>query len=171
MQRYLLSRIIQSILTLLAVSFIIFSMSRLSGDPLNLLLDISATQEDKALLAKKLGLDKSLLEQYGIFLANALRGDFGTSIVTKAPVIDLLFERALNTFELGAVAFGVSLLIALPVGVYSAVRRGTFLETLFRVIAISGQSMPVSWLGLMLIFLFGVILKILPTGGKGGVSA
>jgi len=171
MQRFLLSRILQSILTLLAVSFIIFSMSRWSGDPLNLLLDISATQEDKALLAKKLGLDKSLLAQYGIFLGNALRGDFGTSIVTKAPVIDLLFERALNTFELGAVAFGVSLLIALPVGVYSAVKRGTFLDTLFRVIAISGQSIPVFWLGLMLIFLFGVILKILPTGGKGGVSS
>ncbi len=171
MQRYILSRIIQSILTLLAVSFVIFSMSRLSGDPLNLLLDVSATQEDKTLLAKKLGLDKSFIEQYGIFLGNAIRGDLGTSIVTKAPVIDLLFDRAINTFELGAVAFGMSLLIALPVGVYSAVKRGTFLDTLFRVIAISGQSIPVFWLGLMLIFLFGVILKILPTGGKGGISS
>ena len=169
MQRYILSRIIQSIFTLLAVSFIIFSMSRLSGDPLNLLLDISATEEDKTLLAKKLGLDKSFIEQYGIFLGNAIRGDFGTSIVTKASVVDLLFDRAINTFELGAVAFGMSLLIALPVGVYSAVKRGTFLDILFRVISISGQSIPVFWLGLMLIFLFGVILKILPTGGKGGV--
>lgn len=169
MQRYILNRIIQSVFTLLAVSFIIFSMSRLSGDPLNLLLDISATQEDKTILAKKLGLDKSFMEQYGIFLGNAIRGDLGTSIVTKAPVINLLFDRAINTFELGAVAFGMSLLIALPVGVYSAVKRGTFLDILFRVISISGQSIPVFWLGLMLIFLFGVILKILPTGGKGGV--
>ena len=169
MQRYILSRIIQSIFTLVAVSFVIFSMSRLSGDPLNLLLDVNATQEDKTLLAKKLGLDKSFFEQYGIFLGNAISGDLGTSIVTKAPVIDLLFDRAINTFELGAVAFGMSLLIALPVGVYSAVKRGTFLDILFRVISISGQSIPVFWLGLMLIFLFGVILKILPTGGKGGV--
>ncbi len=169
MQRYILSRIIQSIFTLVAVSFVIFSLSRLSGDPLNLLLDISATQEDKTLLAKKLGLDKSFIEQYGIFLGNAIRGDLGTSIVAKVPVVDLLLDRAVNTFELGAAAFGMSLLIALPVGVYSAVKRGTSLDVFFRVISISGQSIPIFWLGLMLIFLFGVILKILPTGGKGGV--
>jgi len=169
MQRYILVRVFQSIFSLLAVSFIIFSLSRLSGDPLDLLLDISATQADKALLAKKLGLDKPLTEQYLLFLGQVIQGDLGNSIVSKAPVIDLLVERAFNTFQLGAVAIGISILIALPVGVYSAVKRGSFFDNLFRIIAVSGQSMPVFWLGLMLIFFFGVILKILPTGGKSGI--
>ncbi len=169
MQRYVLGRIIQSIVCLIGVSFIIFYLSRLSGDPLDLLLDISATEADKLLLAKRLGLDRPFLEQYWIFLVQIAQGDFGTSIVAKVPVTDLLWERTVNTFQLGAVAIGVSILIALPVGVYSAVNRGSFLDHLFRIIAVAGQSIPVFWLGLMLIFLFGVILKILPTGGKSGV--
>jgi ABC-type dipeptide/oligopeptide/nickel transport system permease component len=123
--------------------------------------------EDKERLRRHLGLEKSIAEQYWKFLSHAVRGDLGKSISTREPVIDVLFERGVATFQLGIVAFGISILIAVPAGVYSAVKRGTFPDMMFRVIAISGQSIPVFWLGLMLILLFGVILRILPTGGAG----
>jgi len=168
MQRYILSRVIQAIISILAVTIIIFLLSRLAGDPLDLLLDITATYEDRARLSEQLGLDKPLVQQYGVFMYNLIQGDLGKSVVNKQPVIDLLVQRAIATFQLGAVAIGICLAIAVPIGVFSAVRRGTFLDRLFRVIAVSGQSIPVFWLGLMLMLLFGVILGILPTSGSGG---
>lgn len=169
MGKYILGRIIQAIICLLAVSFIIFYLSRLTGDPLDLLLDISATMEDRLLLASKLGLDQPFIVQYWKFLSNAVMGDFGNSIVTQSPVIDLLVQRAKNTFELGFFAIGISICIALPVGVYAARKRDSFLDIVFRVIAVVGQSIPIFWLGLVLILFFGVIIKIFPTGGKSGI--
>ena len=165
MQRYILGRVIQSIISMLAVTIIIFLLSRLAGDPIDLLLDITATYEDRARVTKELGLDKPLVQQYGIFMYNLIQGDLGKSVVNKQPVIDLLVTRAVATFQLGAAAIMICLAIAVPIGVFSAVRRGTFLDRLFRVIAVSGQSIPVFWLGLMLMLLFGVILGILPTSG------
>ena len=168
MQRYIASRVIQAIFSILVVALVIFLLSRLSGDPLDLLLETGSTMEDKLNLKRHLGLDKSLAEQFWVFISHAVRGDLGISIVTREPVIKVLFERGIATFQLGLVAFSVSLLISVPAGIYSAVKRGTFFDLVFRVIAISGQSIPVFWLGLMLILLFGVVLHILPTSGAGG---
>lgn len=168
MQRYILGRVIQAIISLLVVTIIIFLLSRLAGDPLVLLLDENATFEDRARLSAALGLDKPLVAQYGIYMSNLIRGDMGESIVNKEPVVGLLVKRATATLQLAVAAMVICLAIAVPVGVFSAVRRGTFLDRLFRIIAILGQSLPAFWLGLMLMFLFGVILGILPTCGSGG---
>jgi len=168
MQRYIAGRVVQAIFCIMAVSVVIFLLSRLSGDPVDLLLETGSTMEDKLRLRHDLGLDKSLFEQYWIFFYQALTGNLGISIVTREPVTKILFERGLATFQLGIVAFGVSLVISVLAGVYSAVKRGTFFDLVFRVIAISGQSIPVFWLGLMLMLLFGVVLGILPTSGAGG---
>ena len=128
MSRYIIHRVIQAILCVIAVSVIIFLIGRLLGDPTDLLLDIYASDEDKVLLRNRLGLDKPLLEQYGIFIWNALRGSLGESILTKEPVTKLLAERLVATLQLGIGTILIGVAIALPVGIYSAVKRGSFFD-------------------------------------------
>jgi peptide/nickel transport system permease protein len=169
MKHYIAGRFIEAVISLIAMSFIIFILSRMAGDPLNLLLDAAATNEDRALMAAQLGLDRPILEQYGMFIVSAMQGNLGNSIANHQPVIDLITSRALNTIQLAIAAFAASVSIGVPVGVYSAYYRGTVSDYLFRTLAILGQSVPVFWLGLMLMLLFGNVLKIMPTSGKSGL--
>jgi peptide/nickel transport system permease protein len=159
---YLVGRVLQAILSMLVVISIVFVLARLSGNPVHLLLDVNATQQEVDILTRHLGLDKPLLVQYAIYVKNIAFGDFGTSILTRRPVTEHLWERLPATIELGVVAMFLSIAIGVPIGVYSAVRRGGALDGVARVFAVLGQSMPPFWLGLMLILLFGVILGILP---------
>ena len=117
-----------------------------------------------------LGLDKSLPVQYGLYVRNIVLGDFGRSVLTRRPVTEHIWERLPATVELGLVAMLLSVLIGVPLGVYSAVHRGGILDGAARVFAVLGQSMPTFWLGLMLILLFGVVLRFLPAGGRGGIE-
>ncbi len=165
---YLMGRVLQAILSMLVVISIVFVLARLSGNPVHLLLDVNATQRDLDILTRHLGLDKPLPWQYAIYVKNLALGDFGTSILTRRPVTEHIWERLPATIELGVVAMFLSIAIGVPIGVYSAVRRGGILDGAARVFAVLGQSMPAFWLGLMLILLFGVILGILPAGGYGG---
>jgi peptide/nickel transport system permease protein len=154
----------------LAVSVIVFLLGRLSGDPLDLLLPIDATEEDRAILSEHLGLDKPLPVQWGIFIENALQGDFGRSVRTGRPTMDMVAERFPATLQLSLAAILISLVISLPIGVYSAVRRGGFLDFVARMMAVLGQSVPSFWLGIMLIYLFAVTLGWLPSAGRDGLS-
>jgi peptide/nickel transport system permease protein len=165
---YLVGRVLQAILSMLVVITIVFVLARLSGNPVHLLLDVNATQQDVDILTRHLGLDKPLLVQYAIYVKNIALGDFGTSILTRRPVTEHLWERLPATVELGVVAMVLSIALGVPIGVYSAVRRGGVLDGAARVFAVLGQSMPPFWLGLMLILLFGVLLGVLPAGGYGG---
>jgi peptide/nickel transport system permease protein len=165
---YLMGRVLQAILSMLVVISIVFVLARLSGNPVHLLLDVNATPRDLDILTRHLGLDKPLPWQYAIYVKNLALGDFGTSILTRRPVTDHIWERLPATIELGVVAMVLSLAIGVPIGVYSAVRRGGILDGAARVFAVLGQSMPAFWLGLMLILLFGVMLGVLPAGGYGG---
>jgi peptide/nickel transport system permease protein len=133
-----------------------------------LLLDVNATERDQQILMHHLGLDKPLPVQYGIYVANIFVGDFGNSVLTRRPVVEHIWERLPATVELGLVGMVLSVLIGVPLGMYSAVRRGGALDTGARVFAVLGQSMPAFWLGLMLILFFGVVLGVLPAGGRGG---
>ena len=168
MARYLAGRVLQTLLSMLVVVSIVFVLTRLSGNPIYLLLDVNATQRDQEILTHHLGLDKPLAVQYGIYVLNVARGDFGTSIITRRPVTEHIWERLPATVELGFVAMLLSVLIGIPLGMYSAVRRGGVMDSGARIFAVLGQSMPTFWLGLMLILFFGVVLGVLPAGGRGG---
>ena len=153
-------------MTLLAVSLIIFIMSRASGDPRHIYLDDYSTQEDWDRMGEVLGLDKPYYQQYGMFLKGAIRGDFGESVREGRPVTEVVLERAPATLLLGSVAFSFSLIIGVPLGILSAVRRGTLMDVFGKTVALVGQSAPPFWLGIMLMFFFAVKLGIVPPYGK-----
>ena len=167
---YLAGRVAQTLLSMLVVISIVFVLTRMSGNPVNLLLDVNATQRDHEILMRHLGLDQPLAVQYGIYVKNILHGDFGNSVLTRRPVTEHIWERLPATVELGVVAMLLSVLIGVPLGMYSAVRRGGMLDFGARVFSVLGQSMPTFWLGLMLILFFAVLLGVLPAGGRGGLA-
>jgi peptide/nickel transport system permease protein len=166
MQRFLLRRLALAIVTLLVVSVIIFAMSRAAGDPRHVYLDDYSTQEDWDRLTVALGLEKPYYQQYLIFFRDSLRGDFGQSIKEQRPVLDVIVERIPATFQLGVAAFAFSVLVGLPLGVLSAIKRGSFLDITGKLVALVGQSSPVFWLGIMLMFIFAVKLDWLPPYGR-----
>jgi len=166
MQKYLVRRFILGLVTLLAVSLIIFIMSRVSGDPRHIYLDDYSTEEDWIRMGEVLGLDKPYYQQYGMFIKGAVQGDFGESVREGRPVTEVVFERAPATFQLGAFAFALSLLVGVPLGILSAVKRGTFADAFGKFVALVGQSAPPFWLGIMIMFLFAVKLGWVPPYGK-----
>ena len=166
MQRYLVKRILMALVTLFAVSLIIFILSRAAGDPRHIYLDDYSTQEDWDRLTLTLGLDKPYYQQYGIFIKSALRGDFGESIKEGRPSMEIILERIPATLQLGLAAFIFSVLLGVPLGILSAVKRGSALDIIGKVVALIGQSAPVFWLGLMLMFFFAVKLEWLPPFGR-----
>ena len=166
MQRFLVRRLIITIFTLFAVSIIIFIMVRISGDPRTMMLGDFATQEQYERIGQELGLDKSYIEQYWLFLKDLGRGDFGDSVKERKSARDVIGKRILATLELGGAAFVFSVLIGVPLGVLSAVRRGSIFDQIGKLVALVGQSAPTFWLGIMLIFFFAVRLDWVPPSGK-----
>ena len=169
MQRYILRRFGQALIALAVLSVLIFSMVRLTGDPTLLMLPEDATAADIAQLRRALGLDRPVTVQYWLFVRNALQGDFGRSIRGQIPVINLIQERLPYSMRLGGASLLVTLGIALPLGVLAAVHKGSFLDTVAQVVAVLGQSMPMFWVGIVLIQLFAVQLRLLPSGGTGSL--
>jgi peptide/nickel transport system permease protein len=166
-QRYILGRIAQSIVSVFVVSVVVFALVRLSGDPIQIMMPAEATQKDIDLMRTALGLDRPWPVQYWRFVSNALHGDFGRSVRFRRPAMDLIAERYAATLELGGLAVLIVIVVALPVGVYSAVRRGSGLDYAARAFAALGQAVPPFWLGLVLVLIFGVLLHLLPTSGRG----
>ena len=164
---YFLNRLLQGLVVILIVSAVVFLLSRLTGDPLTLSLPMNAKEEDFARARQELGLDRPLYVQYGIFLKDAVQGDFGRSIRTGEPVGRLISQRLPNSLSLAAAAIGFALLIAIPLGVIAAVKRGSIIDGFARVLALLGQVVPSFWLGIVLMLIFSVKLKLLPTSGTG----
>lgn len=169
MQRYIVRRFAQSVVALLVLSVLIFGLVRLTGDPTLLLLPEDATAADIAHLRQALGLDRPLPVQYWVFVSNAVRGDFGRSIKGQIPVLGIIQERLPHSLRLGAASLLVTLIIALPLGVLAAIHKGSLLDTVAQVVAVLGQSMPMFWVGIVLIQLFAVRLRLLPSGGTGSL--
>ena len=170
MVQYLVGRMLQALLSMLVVISIVFVLTRLSGNPVHLLLDVNATQRDLDILTRHLGLDKPLPVQYGLYVKNIALGDLGKSVLTRRPVTEHIWERLPATVELGFVAMFLSILIGVPIGVYSAVRRGGMLDSGARCLRSwgnrcrrSGSVWCSSW---SLAWCWGV----LPAGGRGGVQ-
>ena len=167
MQRFIIGRVIQSIVSMFVVSIVVFALVRLSGDPIQIMMPAEASKADIELVRAHLGLDRPWTVHYWRFLTQAQQGDFGRSVRFRRPALDLVAERYGATLELGGLAVLIVIAIALPVGVYSAVRRGSALDYAARAFAALGQAVPPFWLGLVLVLIFGVMLHLLPTSGRG----
>ena len=171
MQRYIARRALQSLLAIWVMSLVVFTLARFTGNPLDVMLPMEATAEDYERVAKYWGLDEPIYTQYAIFITRALQGDFGQS--WKWPgrtAMGLVAERLPATLQLAGFALLVSVVIALPVGVLSAVKKGTGWDTAAKIIALLGQSLPGFWLGIVLMWIFAVHLGWFPTSGKGGLQ-
>jgi ABC-type dipeptide/oligopeptide/nickel transport system permease component len=156
---------------LLGVATLVFSLIHfIPGDPALAMLGETASPEDVAELRTRLGLDRPLLEQYGIFLSGVLHGDLGTSLRTSQPVTEAIFERLPATFELAAAAMIVAMLVSIPLGIAAAVWRGTSIDHGAMTLALMGISIPNFWLGPLLAIIFAVELGWLPVSGRGTVA-
>lgn len=167
MGSYILKRLAEAVVVCFGISIITFLLLHVAGDPVALLLSIESKVEDAVLLRKTLGLDQPLYVQYWIFLEGLLRLDFGQSLFIREPALQLVLERFPATIQLTLAGMVVAILISIPLGVIAAVRRYSLLDNLCTVFAVSGQAMPIFWLGLMLIIFFAVQLRWLPASGRG----
>lgn len=168
MSSYFARRLLQALLVLAGVSFATFIVSHLTGDPIALLAPENASREAKEELRRYLGLDRPVLEQYASFVWRAFQGDLGYSFVQKMKVGTLVAERMPATLKLAAVAFLLSLAMAIPMGIYIALHRNTVADFIVTAVAMVGQAAPGFWLGLMLVIVFAVELRLLPVSGYGG---
>ena len=152
------------------VSVFVFALAHKSGDPRDVLLTTYTSPEQYEAWGERWGLDKPLVVQYGIWLGNALRGEFGESLRELRPVREVILERVPATLQLAAGAMIFSLVVGVPLGILSAVKRGTGWDYAGRTFALFGQALPPFWLGIMLILLFAVQISWLPTSGRGGIN-
>ena len=169
MQRFIIIRCFYALLVLFIVSIIVFVLARISGNPVDVFLPADAGPAQEKALERTLGLDQPYPIQYLKFVGNALRGDFGQSINwADQTALGLVVQRFPATLQLAAIAMGISILIAVPVGVLSAVKKDSIFDYIGKVIALAGQSLPPFWLGIVLIFIFAVQFDLFPTSGRGG---
>ncbi len=167
MARYITNRALQGLVAIFGALLIVFVAQRLSGDPVALMLPMDASEADFAAMREALGLDKPLLVQFAIFLGNALTGDFGQSYQWNAPAMGLLIDRLPATLELAMAGLFFAVLLAVPLGVFSAVHRGGWVDRAAKIFAMLGQAVPGFWIGLLLILFIAVELQWLPAYGRG----
>jgi peptide/nickel transport system permease protein len=171
MQRFIARRALQSLLAIWVMSLIVFSLVRVTGNPLDVMLPMEAGPEEFERVSRHWGLDQPLHTQYAIFLSKAVRGDFGNSWKWHGhSAMGLVWQRLPATLQLAGFALFISILIALPVGVLSAVMKDTMWDSVAKIIALLGQSLPAFWLGIVLMWVFAVHLGWFPTSGKGGIQ-
>jgi peptide/nickel transport system permease protein len=169
MKRFVLRRLGYSLLSLFLLSITIFLFVRLTGDPTVLLVEPGASKEDMAMIREQLGLDRPIAVQYLTFVTDMLRGDFGKSFYYRTPVLELYMSRLPSSLMLAAAAMIFSLIIGIPSGIIAAVRVGRLPDSLGKMFALLGLSMPQFWVGLLLILFFSVYLGWLPSSGSGTV--
>ena len=146
---------------------VVFIISRMTGDPVSIMVDFTTPKEDRDIIRKELGLDKPIAVQYFIFIKNALKGDFGTSIRYEEPALDLVFQRIPITLKLLVVTLVWSLIVAIPIGIISAIKRNSIFDIAGMAFTFIGQSIPSFWLGIMMIMVVGVHFRLLPISGFG----
>ena len=169
MLAFVVRRLLQAVLVMLAVALIAFAMFRFVGDPVNSMLPENATTEDRRALRAQLGLDAPIPIQFQRFVRGAVEGDFGISYRNKRPVSDLIAERLPATLELVAAAAVFALVIGVPMGVYTALNPRGFVSNLLQVVSLIGISVPTFVTGILLILVFSIWLNLLPSFGRGEV--
>ena len=171
MTRFLIRRLLLTIPVIVGVATLVFSLIHLvPGDPVRAMLGDSASQSDIAEMRARLGLDRPLYIQYGHFMKGAVMGDLGTSLRTNQPVATLILDRIPATFELALASMVASLVIAVPLGIIAAVKRGTAVDHAATTLALIGMSIPNFWLGPLLAIVFSVELGWLPVSGRGSFA-
>lgn len=170
MLRYVVHRVLLAVLVVAGVSIVSFGLLFLSGDPAAALAGDNWTRTQIDEFRHQMGFDRPWYVQYGDFVSHAVRGDFGTSLREHRPVFELLMERMPATLELTGTAFAISAVLGIALGVVSATRRRSLYDRAVLVLTLAGQSMPVFWVGTMLILVFAVRLAWLPIAGMGGLS-
>ena len=158
-------------MALAILSIVVFVLARATGDPLHMILPMSATEEDYANARAYLGLDKPYVHQYFSFVGKAVTGDFGTSIRARKPVVELLKERLPNSLKLAGFAMVVSLGMAFPLGVLAAVKKDSAVDRMAQIVAVLGQSLPSFWVAIILVEFVAGRLQWLPAGGITGFSS
>jgi peptide/nickel transport system permease protein len=166
-RRHLARQLIQFVVVIVGISILAFAILHVLGDPVLLLLPQNAGKEEFERYRKLLGLDQPLWVQYARFAAKAVQGDFGKSWYADMPAFKLVLERMPPTLYLTCSGLVVALLIALPLGILAALKRHSVIDSLCTAVAVSGQAMPLFWLGIMLIIIFAVQLRLLPASGYG----
>jgi peptide/nickel transport system permease protein len=169
-KHFILRRLIQTAFTAVLVSLIVFTLARLTGDPTLTLLPAEATEQDRNFFRDQYGLDRPLPVQYLTYAGNVLRGDLGVSFRYREPALGIVLDRLGATLQLAVASMILATLFALPLGVLSAIRHGTWIDAAVRAFAALGQSTPSFWLGLVLVLVFAVELGWLPTSGRGGLQ-
>lgn len=168
---FILRRLVQAMAVMLTVAFVAFMLFQFVGDPVASLAGQDATPEQRAQIRHDLGLDRSFVAQFATFVGNAVQGEFGISLQQRRKVSSLLAERVPATLELSAVAAVIALVVAIPLGVYAALRRGSFGTQLVMAVSLVGVSLPTFLIGVLLILVFAVQLQWLPSNGRGDVVA
>ena len=171
MTALVIRRVVRLLVVCVGVSLVTFSILHVSGDPVALMMP-EAPESDRAVLRKSMGFDDPLPQQFVRFLANTATGNFGQSFYHRVPALGLVLERMPTTLMLTVLAMALALVVALPVGIYSAIRRNSTTDHVATAVVFLGQSMPVFWTGIMLILLFAVQWRLLPVSGwESGGSA
>ena len=170
MLSFIVRRLLQSLLVMLVVSLIAFSMFRYVGDPISGMVGQDTSEQDRAKLRAELGLDDPFIVQFGHFIEHAAQGDFGVSYRERRPVSQLLAERFPATFELSMISAILALALGIPMGIYTALKRRGILSQTIMGISLLGISLPTFLVGILLILFFGVELRWLPTFGRGEVT-
>jgi len=171
MLAFVIRRAVEAVLVLLVVALIAFALFRFVGDPINQMVGLETSAEDRAQLRHALGLDDAVLMQFARFVWHAVHFDFGSSYQFKKPVIALIAERFPATLELSVVAALFALALGIPLGVYTAIHRQSLLTKLLLALSLVGISLPTFLIGILLIFVFSVSLQVLPSFGRGDVVA
>ena len=169
MLAFVIRRALEAVLVMLVVALIAFALFRFVGDPINQMVGLETSFEEREKLREALGLNDSVLVQFVRFIWHALHFDFGVSYQFKRPVIDLIGERFPATIELATVSALLSLVLGIPMGVYTALRPHSWLSKLFLAVSLIGISLPTFLIGILLIFVFAVSFQLLPSFGRGEV--
>ena len=164
---FILRRLLQAIAVMLTVSLLAFALFQYIGDPVTIMLGQDATEHDRLQLREQLGLNQSVPVQFAHFVGNAVQGDFGLSLRQGQPVSDLLLARMPATVELSVIAAALALIVGLPLGVYTALRRNSWLSQSILAVSLLGVSLPTFLIGILLILVFSVLLGWLPSYGRG----
>ena len=167
MTGFLLGRLVQAALVVLAMSVLVFLGVYAVGNPVDVLIDPAATQEMRAAIMRQYGLDLPLWQQYGRFLDSVLRGDFGSSFVFRIPVLDLILSRLPATLELAVAALLIATALGVPLGMWAGYRPDARSSRAIMAVSVVGFSVPTFWVGLLLILFFSVEMRWLPSGGRG----
>ncbi len=170
MQRYIAKRVIYAVISLFVLSLTIFVLVRLTGDPAILMAEPDASEADLEAIRHEFGLDRPYHVQYYYFIKNAMKGDMGISISYRVPATELYWQRLPYSIQLALAAMAISLILGLPVGIISAVKVDRWWDRFGKIIALIGMSLPSFFLGLILILIFSIYLKWLPTAGTGSLK-